>query len=172
MIWCFKYFIRSATACNLLYNVSGLAFSLQWGSGEGGQTRSQIFRIGIHYGDWACSLRKSWIWPMADPRGGAPGASLSQTKIFLISCSFSENLAPHPPGGLALSPTGNPESAPGGPTLFYFDWITDKEQQKYSCWSRFFQTELFDQTVPKKLYENERIWPLDPPTNVKTLLIR
>ena len=52
---------------------------------------------------------------VADLRGGAP----LRTKMFSISCSFSENLAksyvgaPPPPGGLAPPPTGNPGSAPG-----------------------------------------------------------
>ena len=42
---------------------------------------------------WGHLSIKQGIHAVADPRGGAPGACPPWTKIFLISCSFLENLA-------------------------------------------------------------------------------
>ena len=56
-------------------------------------------------------------------QGGRPWRALLRTKIFLISCSFRENLAnlcvgaPPPPAGWCSPPTENPGSAPTVPPL-------------------------------------------------------
>ena len=66
--------------------------------------------------DWILSAGLMLPVAVADLGGAHPARPPPRSKIFSISCSFSENLTKSyvgvPPRGLAPPPTGNPGSAP------------------------------------------------------------